>query len=76
MQDPLPRWRSDDWIVFWGVSLVLLLIMLLATWWGEQDRGSLGRRCLPDGICERPGLVCREGRERGDWRCLPPRGVP
>lgn len=69
------EWTAEDWVAFAAVTMVLVLVLLLAMSIGGQDRGEIGAGCLSGGRCN-PGLECREWRERGDWRCVPPRGVP
>ena len=69
------RWGDGDLAVFLGVCAVLLLVLLCAMGSGEDQAGTLNHSCLPNGKC-RQQLECREWRERGDWRCVPPRGVP
>jgi|694.fasta_scaffold28429_12 hypothetical protein len=62
-----------DEVVFWAVTIAIVLLLAWAIL-RDEGRGEFCHPCLPDGTCKMPTLVCREGRERGDWRCLPPRG--
>lgn len=70
--EPMPRWDGGDWIVFTGMTLVLGSLLVFAIWAREQNKGELGHACMSDGTCKHPTLVCREVRERDDWRCAPP----
>ena len=70
--EPMPSWDKGDWIVFGGMLLTFGCLLALAIWHSEQGKGELGSGCLPDATCKHPSLVCRELRERGDWRCAPP----
>ena len=68
-------WTKGDWLVFWAMTAFCLLLVLFAILRDEQNTGKLGQSCLPDGSCKSDRLVCREVRERGDWRCALPREV-
>ena len=70
--EPLPPLRREDWVVFWGVACALAALLVFVMWLNGHNRGDLNNRCLPDATCKHPALVCREYRERGDWRCVPP----
>jgi hypothetical protein len=69
------RWDGGDLAVFLGVCAAILLVLLWAIWQGGDQAGTLHHSCLPNGKCKQQ-LECREWREWGDWRCVPPRGVP
>jgi hypothetical protein len=63
-----------DEFLFWAVTIAIALVLAWSILSGERSRGELGNPCFGDGTCKDAGLVCREWRERGNWRCLPPRG--
>lgn len=71
-QDP---GEDVDRIVFWAITVAIFSLILWSILSAQTERGTMGNPCMPDATCKHH-LVCRESRERGDWRCMPPLDVP